>query len=285
MYRFILFTTLLTIVLVSCTKLRKSMVQEPQVKLQDVRLNATSFSHLNLNFLFQVKNPNSFGIHVGKLRYNLKVEGHSFLKGENNRRIDIAASGTSSVAIPIDIALPEVYQMWDSLKGKDSVHYQLQTTFYVNLPVMGQIKVPFRQEGAFLLLQPPHVQFRGIRIVRWNFSGADVQLLLELHNPNPFAFAIQHLRYGFQLNNLTPVSGELRDTLSVSRHHRQQVALPLHLDFRELGSAVLSFLRGHQSMEYRLTGEADISSEVPYLHQVHLPFRLSGNTGELLIER
>ncbi len=285
MQRIYLWISFFLLLIFSCTQLRKTAVQEPRVHLETVNLKTSSFSTLNLGFLFSIENPNPFGIHVRSWNYDLIVEGHPFLKGGENRVVNISADATSQVEIPLEISFPQLFDMWRSLQNVDSARYELKTVFRVELPVVGSMEIPVQKRGVFPVIRIPSVRFVGIRIKQWNFSGADVNLLVEVKNPNPFGFSLSQLNYQLQLNNLSPAVGNLNDPIHLSSHKKQTIALPLHLDFKQLGSAVLSFLRGHQSMEYKLSGGADVTADLPFLKPFHLPFQLKGNTDGLVIKK
>ena len=78
-----------------------------RIKLNKLRINEVSFT-LRLN----IKNSNAFAFNLNKLDYNLKLDGGSFIRGQSNNRVNIAANKTQTVDLNISLDLNQIKHVY-----------------------------------------------------------------------------------------------------------------------------------------------------------------------------
>jgi len=68
-------------------------------------------------------NPNQLSVKLSGLDYNLLLDNHNFLNGEQKEEVFIESLQKSSIKIPIHLNFKEIYESYQTLGSKDSVVY------------------------------------------------------------------------------------------------------------------------------------------------------------------
>jgi LEA14-like dessication related protein len=251
-------------------------IRKPQVSFSNAKINGLSFDAVNLLFDIKIQNPNPVGLKMAGFGYDLLIDGTSFLKGEQNRELAISARGDSVVQIPITLGFLNLYQTYQNLRDQDRSNYQINCNFSFNVPVLGMVTIPVSKSGDFPLLKPPKVSLDELRLENLNLSGAELNLRIEMKNPNAFSMILRRLQYEFKVNEKRWVSGDAMESVNVAEKGEGFIEIPIFISFIELGRSVYQMLSGDKNLDYQFGGKIDFTTSMPLLDQVILPFDHSG---------
>jgi LEA14-like dessication related protein len=131
--------------------LNRINVKEPSVSVANVSVE--NMSLVGINFIFDVKidNPNQVGITMGGFDYDFLINGHSFVKGNQDQSVKIEPKGSSTVQIPLMVGFTDLFSVFSSMKKQSEASYQLTTGFHFDLPVLGKVRIPAEKKGSFNL--------------------------------------------------------------------------------------------------------------------------------------
>jgi len=268
------------LLLASCSEigqvLQQVNIQKPRARVEKVKLTGLSFKKVDLNFNVGVTNPNPVAVKLSGFDYDFLLNNHSFLKGSQQKNLQISAGGKSSVDIPLSLTFAEIYKTFNSLKGADSIKYQLKLKLGVNLPVLGVVKIPLSSSGYFPNLRLPAIRFKSIRLKKISLSGAQLDLGLQLKNPNALNFTVKKLNYQLDVNGTNWLSGLTKQPITIHKKDQSEIHLPITLNFMDMGMAVYRLLTSDQKLNYHLKGKADFNTPLQLLHSFSLPFDESG---------
>ncbi len=256
--------------------LQQVKVKTPKASVENVKLTDLSLSKADLLFDIAVENPNPLGIHLSGMDYNLLIAGASFIKGQKQDKLDIKANGKARVSIPLSLTYSEIHKAVKSFADLDTVPYQLKLKIGVNLPVLGDIKIPVSKTGSFPNLQLPEISLKGIKLDKIGFSGADLKFMIAIKNPNALNFVTSNLNYDLEVNGTNWIRGKIDKAVKIKKKAKQTVSIPVTLNFLEMGSAVYQMLSGDSKLEYHLKGKSDFSSDFKLLKNFSLPFDKKG---------
>lgn len=118
-----------------------------EAKVSNVKLTKPTLTDAILLFTVNVKNPNSFPLDIEKISYNLKLNEQDFVKGSLDKGVKIAASGDSSLEIPIPITYEDVYNSARQFSNSSVTNYTLEGRvhsglFSVPLKKTGEVRLP-----------------------------------------------------------------------------------------------------------------------------------------------
>jgi len=269
----------------SCTSVNefmRSTIQKPGVAFTSAKISGLSFQNIDLLFNLKITNPNPVGIHLVGFDYDFSINQNSFVKGKEDKGVDIAAKGESNISIPVSLNFIKLYNTFVSFKNRDSTDYKINLGATVNLPVLGAQRIPVSKQGTLPLLKRPKIQVAAIKLNKLNFTGADLSLKVTLNNPNPFAFNLNKLNYILNINGAKWLDGHATETMQVLAKKESILNIPISLNFLQIGRSVGQLLNGNQPLAYNFKGDLNLTSGMPLLGEVNLPF---DRHGEIQLQR
>lgn len=283
--KFTLYWIATTLLLTSCASVSeyvKSSLQKPAVRFTGAKINQLSFQSIGLLFDVQVTNPNPVGVHLVGFDYDFSLNQQSFVTGEQDQGVDIAARGSSSFQIPVKLNFDDLYQTFRSFRNRDSTDYDIACGISVNMPVLGTQRIPVHKKGTFPLLKLPQVQVTTLKVNKLGFTGADLQLNVSLNNPNPMTVVLKAFNYGLEINGSQWAKGQSSRAVTVAAKAQNVISIPISLNFLQIGQSVAQVLRSDQLLHYNLAGDLQLTSDLPLLGEVRLPF---DRQGEIQLQR
>ena len=255
----------------------RQVIDPPSVDLTGARLTSLSFDRADLEFQFRLDNPNDVGLDLAGVGYTLLVNGERFLTGDHDDRLRIQANGGTAFELPVSVRFEDVYRTIGSLGGRERSTYRIETEFRFDVPVLGTVRVPATKSGELPLLRAPKLSFGGLRLKSLSPQRADLELALDVENPNGFALVLRKLDYRLEVGGRSWVTGEERAEMSVAEEGRSTFVLPLSAEPAAMGLSVFQALSGGRPLDVRLSGRAELAGDEPLPSSgVELPFDLAG---------
>ncbi len=250
--------------------------QKPTVTLSDKKLTALDFESADLLFGFKVSNPNPVALSLAGMDYELKLAGHSFVSGNQTRKMRLAASGDSRIELPVSLAFADIYKGLKDMRGKSEVPYELTTALHINVPLLGKMRFPVTTKGVLPLPSLPKVSLKGITLDKLSLTTATLSIQLQVENPNSFNLGLDRLRYDLMVNGQRWASADRRSLGRVKKRQSNTLSLPITLHLVELGSGVYNLLNSSQPLEFSLSGNLNASSANQLIGKFDMPFSSNG---------
>ena len=270
---------LTTIFISSCSMLGGIMqekVKKPEVEFMDARLNSLSFDSIGLLFDLKIKNPNSLGLKMAGFSYDFLINNNSFVKGVQNRELQIGAMGESTIQLPVSFGFIDLYNTFQSLREQDISSYQINCGFSFDVPVLGMVTIPVSKTGDFPLLKLPKLSLESLSLKNLSLTGAELSLGLKMNNPNAFTMMLDRLKYDFEINGLKLASGDARQVAEIQQKGESRVEIPIRLNLVELGRSAYQMLNSRDELNFKFDGNIDLNTSLPLLGKVNLPFDHAG---------
>ncbi len=115
--------------------------------------------------------------------------------------------------------------------------------------------------AARAVFTQPDVAFRGVGIRSIGVDGANLEVLLNIYNPNGYALGASQLHYRLLVDSVELGAGAIDSGFSVPKRDSAVVRLPVRLGFRALQRLGPQLLRGGE-IPYRLMGDVTLKSFV-----------------------
>ena len=122
-------------------------MEEPSVDITDVKLLRTSLTGADVLLRFEVDNPNDVNLVLDGIGYRLRLNGQPLLSGQDDRRLEISASGRTPVDLPVTINFQDLYRVIGTLRGDRNPEYALDADLRFAVPVLGDVTVPVTRTG------------------------------------------------------------------------------------------------------------------------------------------
>ncbi|MCU7842381.1 MAG: LEA type 2 family protein [Candidatus Thiodiazotropha sp. (ex Monitilora ramsayi)] len=252
--------------------------QTPTAEVKGLRLTQLDFSGVDLAFDVQVDNPNPVGISLSGLDYDLKLLGSRFLTGEQPMGLQVAANGSSPVAVPVRLEFQQLMTAYQQLKHADKAGYQLDLGLGFDVPVLGSLRVPVSYNGELPIPKMPDLKVRSLDVQQLSMSGAKLLMQLEVDNPNAFSLFLNQLDYDLKLNGFQVGGGQITRPVDLKQDGQGVISLPLTLDFAQAGMGLYKALLG-DGIQYDLNGSMSASGSNPILSGFSMPLNKKGTVG------
>lgn len=251
-------------------------VQNPQAEITGVRLDKLDLQQVGLLVDLKVKNPNAVGVNLSRLAYDFAVEGNSLLSGNQDQGVQVAANSEQPVTIPVTVNPANLWQTIAKVAKQDRFGFSIATTLTFALPVLGNVDLPLKYSGELPVLRIPEVKVGGLKIKELGLTKANLELTIQVANPNAFALLLNQFTYDFQVNQRSWINGQNGNPIQLDPKQGGEVKIPLTLNFLEMGTTVLQVLRAKDPVNYRFIGQFNFGSSESFLKSLPLPVDYSG---------
>jgi LEA14-like dessication related protein len=267
------------LVLTGCAELAKHAdTIKPTARLAGARLANINFDKVDLVFDLEVENKNPITLDLAGLDYDFKVENQSLVSGVTAKAIKLKANGISPVELPVTLKFDDLKKLPGELWNKDKLAYDLQTTFNIMLPIIGNYAVPVSKQGELPVPKTPDIKIKDVKIKNLSFTSADLVAQVEVKNPNDFSMALKNFNYQLNVNQTKWGQGEITQSSNIPKNGKGIIEIPVKLDLLSIGSAAAALLQKKAPLEYQLTGNATLDTGLELLKGYDLPIDIKGTT-------
>ncbi|MFK7161808.1 LEA type 2 family protein [Marinospirillum sp. MEB164] len=256
----------LLLMLTGCSFLKDTGAwQEPEVRVEQVRLTGLNFERAQFAAHFAVTNPNAYAIHLGALDYRLDVAEAQLVAGRQVQGQRLAAGQTQTVTLPFEVEFAQLLHLADTWQEATRIPYRLEAGMRFELPLVGDLRVPVRHQGEIPRPRLPQVRLIALEQEALSLSGVSLVLVLGVRNLNDFQLNIQRLNYGLQLNGQAVGQGALEPDLALRSEQETQLRIPLRVSSSQAGRALIESLMRGGELDYRIDFQSQIGSTLPLL--------------------
>ena len=260
-----------------CSTVRElARTQTPSVAVANARIAGLSFETIDLAVDLKVSNPNPFSIPLAGLDYEVSLAGHSVFTGDRPQSVSVPGQGERIVSLPISLRFEELYAAVAALGGRDEAPYGVACGLTFNVHVLGPTRVPVNHTGTLPLVRLPKVALRGLRVKSLSVTGAAMDIVLGVDNPNAFDLSMQRIDYDLAINGSRWASGRSEQTAGITRKQKGEVRIPVNLDFLRIGSGIYELISDSSPVSYTLAGALEMGTSLPLLRNSTLPLNESG---------
>ena len=269
-----------SLILNSCaelnTILQSAGVKKPTVTVDKVKMTNLTFQKVDLKFDLNINNPNSIAISLAGFDYDFLLNNSSFIKGDNNEPVEIKEYGNSIVSIPISLTFKNIYSTYQNITQKDSLNYALKTGLSFDLPVLGKTRIPIETEGMVPAIKLPGVSLASIKLGKIGFTSVDLVAAIKIDNPNAFDLGFEKFGYQLDIAGKNWLSGVSRQSVKVNNKQETVLELPISLNVLEMGQSVINMISGGTKLDYKFSGNADLTTSIPLLETYKFNYDKNG---------
>lgn len=236
----------------------RSAVKEPKATFRSVSVAAFDLEGVTLDFVWDLQNPNGFGLDLASVGWSVDAEGKRVASGNAPGGLKIVANGTSPVTFPVRVRFRDVPGIVSLLgSGKDRIQYKLAATLGLRTP-MGVLDVPLSREDSVRLPSAPHFSVDGISLRGVSFEDVTFDVKLRVKNPNAFPIPAGSLDYALALSGAQVAKAEGANLATVPSGGSAVVAIPVRLNYAGAGRAATDIARG-ADVDVALSGKASLA--------------------------
>jgi LEA14-like dessication related protein len=246
----LLAVTLVT--LTGCATLKK-LFKRPTVSFKTARLSSASLSDATVDLVYEVRNPNSFGLSLAKVDYAFFVEGKQVVAGSPRKGLQLKGGGTSELVFPANVRFADIAPVVQTFLTQDAAAFKAQGSVGIETPV-GVLSFPLSKEGTFEVPKVPKVMFEAPRIANITLTGATVEFPLTITNRNSFALPVAGITGALKLAGANVGTLSTGNLGQLDGGGARQVTLPLQINFAQAAQAAAA-LRSNNAQQLSWSGQ------------------------------
>lgn len=122
----------------------------PDISLTGIDIKKLSLTGAKVVVGASIDNPNSFGIDINKLAYNLAINGKQWAKSDIEKTISLDGKGSNELSIPLELNFLEMgSSLYQTLTQGKGMNYDLtgDMKFDAGHPLLKDVDAPFSKTG------------------------------------------------------------------------------------------------------------------------------------------
>jgi len=112
--------------LVGCSSVVKSIVKEPEVQFQEVKITSINLETIELNALLTAENKNNFSLKFDEVQYDLIVKNKSVGSGVWNQIPNLEPMKKTELRVPIKLPLNAIIESSLELLTQPEIPYEIK---------------------------------------------------------------------------------------------------------------------------------------------------------------
>jgi len=222
--------------------------------------NRNQSTSIGLLFDVSIDNPNALEVDLDSYTYELEIENKPLISGTENKLLQIPSDSTLVLPVPMNVSYSELYNFISSYKDNETVSYTFRSSFLVDVPLVGPVRVPVEKKGEFPLIKRPKIAFDGIQLDKLSFREAKLNVAVEVANPNAFDLDLSRFQYKLSLQNMTTLNATNNGPYRIPSGGSTILNIPVRLSFTELGMALYRTLTKTSEIEASITSKLDLNA-------------------------
>lgn len=141
---------LASLLLTGCSAVQQALnIENPRYAIRDIRPRVNvalplSASSIDVDFALEVDNPNSVGLRLDQIEFDLLINSVRVLESTSQQRLNIPANGVGDVQLRTRIGYENIRTVWgeilDAVRG-ERARYEIRGTAHYDTP-LGRLKFP-----------------------------------------------------------------------------------------------------------------------------------------------
>jgi LEA14-like dessication related protein len=247
---------MIVMLLIGCTGDFSSFL--PTVGFKRFEVNSLDFTQIEVDFVFDVHNPNPVDVPLERFDYTLAFEQIDVLWGDNPDGLHLEAEGSSEMALPVTIDFEGIYEVAQATRGEDEIDYGLRGGFGFDTDV-GPVDVLYAEEGAFPALRTPKISLGQLRWQGLDGSKADFSLDFDIDNDHGSNLLFQNMDFQMKFAGTKVGAGLVEELGEVAGASTQTFSVPFSVDYLDALEAI-GKAAGGERLEVDMIADMDVDT-------------------------
>jgi len=128
-----------------------SLVQKPSAQITGAQLQGVSLTEATMLFDVKIDNPYTTALPLTNLDYALSSQGQPFLNGKAEVQGMVPAGGSKVIGVPVRINYLDLVKAVKGARPGVSIPYKADLGLSVNVPLLGNTRLPLSREGELTI--------------------------------------------------------------------------------------------------------------------------------------
>lgn len=257
---------------------------KPKIELASIVVKSMENGTINLqmNALVENEMPISFG--VDTLTYNIFLEDVLVAESTHPEGISVAANDSTTISLPVTLykdKINQVLQKVEQNQSQDSINIEMKADLHTDIPFKDDpIELSFTKKSYFV--RQPQIIVKNVSVEKFGFDESEVEMTIQVNNPNQFAFTFRQTDYEFNVDNESIANGAIEKATNISAEDSSTFVVPFKVNLDEVGENVFNLLFKPGETNYEFSLSTQIESKSNIINNSTLQISRSGKLKELI---
>lgn len=246
----------------------------PQRALNFVIPNLNSLNRINARIendtayiavLGVLENKAPYKIRIDSIRFNLKMEGETFIKERQALHIQQMAGEKDSIDLTFRLPISKMRNIVKGLKADAADSTYITADFEITYQTfLGRVRVPISLNFDIKTPQPPRVKLNKIKYDGLNLREGKIDLALDvkLINENErLEIDISELKYTASFGEYISGTGAYPNTISIKPGETIDVELPINIDYEKPFKLAFQIISNKDILDYEFKIDAVLNNK------------------------
>lgn len=230
----------------------------PKVNFQRLELRSIDFERIDVDFVFDVDNPNPIGVPLKRFDYALAFEGIEVLSGNDPDGLQLVADGSSELALPVSIDFVGIYEAVDATRGLDYIGFGVKGGFGFDTD-FGPVDIGYDEEGSFPALRTPRFELGKLRVLDFDDSQVGFGLDIGVDNDQGSNIDFSNLDFAMEFAGVRVGGGEVAEVGEVAGAQTGTLTIPFAVDYLDAVDALAAAASG-EKMKVQMDADVDVAT-------------------------
>lgn len=257
---FTFFTTIVAALIISgCASVPTLQSLTPEAKVSSTRLAGLTMQAASVEALIDIENKAPLNLTTKNLQLDLQVAGQSIAEVLINEPVSIAANGSKTIAVPINLPYQALFNAASELKGANEFEFALVGSTAFPIPGFGDARVPLNFTGRLPIPQLPKITLDEVVLSELGVRKTVMDVYIGIENPNVFPLTLTDFNIKMDANNNRLLDVRALQDIQVSGGESVRKKFPLTLQIDRAGLMLYQAILGQEAIEWDINGRTDIA--------------------------
>jgi LEA14-like dessication related protein len=239
----------------------RAQTADLRAELTEQRIADLTPEGLSIKFYLTLSNVSPAPHSLIRYRYRAYVDESEYLEIDVplDAPILVEPNGQTPIVLPLKITYANLFAAIPGVRSEDRAACLLTGELVFQDERRREKRVPFSLASDFPVFRGLDIHVLPIEAKSLTIGGADVVFRAAIMNPNGFGVTVGSFRYKLELAGKTVSEGVTAKGLEVDSRREKEFAVPLLLDFFELGREVHDAL-AQPPADVRIAGTVEMAT-------------------------
>jgi LEA14-like dessication related protein len=230
----------------------------PKVTFNRFDLVDLDFEHIDVDFVFDVDNPNPVDIPLARFDYSLGFEGVELIAGDDPNGLELKSDATSEMALPVGLEFANIFDIAEAVRGVDTIGFGLAGSFGFDTD-LGPVDIEYDESGDFPALRTPSFDLGQLRIESADADSVEFGLDVDVDNDHASVLDFSNLDFRVKFAGVRVGSGTEEEVGEVAGASTETKTIPFTVDYADAIAALSAAVSG-DALNVKLDADMDVDT-------------------------
>ena len=202
---------------------------KPRLELSRFDFTNISDDVIDMNMYLLIDNPLPIGFKASKVDYTVYIADTPVVKDSYNKPIEVKSGDSTLVKLPAKLLSKKLSEVLKTLdrKGIDSTTYKLQTSFALDVPILGERTFTVTSEHRWPTYYIPEFKVEDIDFGKFSLKSQDIAAKINVINRNKFPYNITDTHYSITIDGKQIAEGDQPEPILIKAEATTPVVFPV----------------------------------------------------------